>query len=446
MSGKVPIPIRATEVASLFQRGVLTQYNPEPLFNSKQRGVHSKSPLMSSTNTPKKSSSPFANSERGAAISPPNAVRVDILPRSKSPVLRAFEESANVQDIYDDVPIHILESSESQPETFSPAFPAPVRPESFNMENPSRSVTKKVGSGSATKKLKIKSVSKSPFVIKNCDSDDVCSIDVHTNKTSGSVTKKSRSLSKSPFAIQVNVAETAYEEPASEGDLAPMYEDIYLDDDEVRNVRVLDRSEQLHDLYVIGCPGDGSCFYHAILKAVNPRYQKERDQDIRDSYVHEFRSAIASALAVKNRAGKTLYSAISNGHFVTLAAMGPIDVGDDPEPIKYGLGDLQKEIANPVKYAGDYILPIISALLGIDVYVVWYNSQSGHAVPYTRSLYSESAPQKSEKFEFGIRRSKSETPAVVLAFHDMHYDLIAHAEENGLATVFPQNHPLIKNL
>jgi len=108
--------------------------------------------------------------------------------------------------------------------------------------------------------------------------------------------------------------------------------------------------------------GDGSCFFHSILKCINPSYFSMSLQEKLDA-IYGFRDDIATALNDYDTNGIPYYSYTAASQFQNVADM-------------YKLDNLSKLISNPHEYVGDFIYGIISALYGYDIVVLEYRNET----------------------------------------------------------------------
>lgn len=131
--------------------------------------------------------------------------------------------------------------------------------------------------------------------------------------------------------------------------------------------------------------GDGSCYFHSILRAVDPVYiQLPMHQ--KSEYVYKFRCKLADLLP-------TVFMQLSRG---TLHE-------------RYPLSHLQQELRSH-QAVDDVFQEFVSDLLNIDIYII---DRSGN---------------KRQLFDEILIKGR---PSVLLIYNGFHYD-VGYLEENGI--------------
>lgn len=106
--------------------------------------------------------------------------------------------------------------------------------------------------------------------------------------------------------------------------------------------------------------GDGSCFFHSVIKCLNPGYF---ELDLKDKLeiAHGFRYDIAEALNTQDNNGNLYYLYTSASQFQNVSPM-------------YKLENLTTHLMNPREPVGDYIYGIVSVLYSYDIVVLEYRN------------------------------------------------------------------------
>lgn len=178
-------------------------------------------------------------------------------------------------------------------------------------------------------------------------------------------------------------------------------------------------------VYRIGCIGDGSCFIHALLKAINNAYAaKQLDRVAVAKYIRRDIAYILSQSA-QNIAQfaphtvfiydqtKTVYD--NYPAFATFAEFSP----------EYQLINMMKLI-NSSNYLGNEIFELTADLFNINLYIMLANRNT---LAYLDSYVK---PHR--------------TINVIISGQSNHYELIAVRKNNMLQTIFTNNDPFIDTL
>jgi hypothetical protein len=177
-----------------------------------------------------------------------------------------------------------------------------------------------------------------------------------------------------------------------------------------------------HQLVRLGTIGDGSCFFHAILKAYYPPYASNPSFSHRSKLVRNLRNDLAAALElIDPRTNLTYYESANNGAWKEFSKT--ILVDDLNRPIDYSLRGIQKLLYSN-DYIGDEIYGYVCDMIGIDLYLLKLDEDE------TRPVISV----------------VNNRPAVVIGGNGFHYETIGVIRDNLIQTVFLPDDPLIKIL
>lgn len=135
---------------------------------------------------------------------------------------------------------------------------------------------------------------------------------------------------------------------------------VFLRDDEVAILNTVD-PDSGKPLARVGVLGEGSCFFHAVLKAVSALYQD--NPGLRTEMAHGLRRDFATALASKvSPRGKLLYEVVGGG---TLAELGKMQVESDGEDVDYSLQGMVARLNDPDQFVGDEVFQLTAELLDL---------------------------------------------------------------------------------
>lgn len=183
------------------------------------------------------------------------------------------------------------------------------------------------------------------------------------------------------------------------------------------------------NLYAIKVMGDGSCFFHSVLRGFNLSYISAASSAERKRLAILVRQATADSLEEKNpTTGKTEYESMGGGCYKDYnEAVKDVD-GD-----KYSLAAMKRELlsSTPVDHA---YTEILSNYLDLDIYLI--SSQTGdiYATGTDFNLY------------YKDRRS------IVILYSPGHYDVVGikrmspDREDTIFDTLFAPTHELIAAL
>lgn len=221
------------------------------------------------------------------------------------------------------------------------------------------------------------------------------------------------------------------------------------------------------NLVRIAAIGDGSCFFHAVLKAYTQQYQNNDAYNFRVSYIQQLRRDIAYALQLPDPNMQELanidpeyyqtvfaehvkrrtrlgylegilpndypeilnYETASDGQFVNLfeqQQLGLVILDPHGVPVDFSLRGLQY-LMNSHRDVGDEVYGYLSQLLGVTIYVM-------------HGYYDELEPH------INTAAIDPERWVIVIIGNGIHYEVVGIQTENGYQTVFPPNHPLLAAL
>jgi hypothetical protein len=181
---------------------------------------------------------------------------------------------------------------------------------------------------------------------------------------------------------------------------------------------------QQEKVYRIATIGDGSCFFHAFLKAWYSPYQTDSNYDFRYNLVKRLRRDLAWLLGQPNPESKATYWATAaNGGFVERNRMQQAGTNFGV-PFQYSLEGLQKLI-NSMDYVGEEVYNYTADVIGFDVYVMYANRENLQLIHIAEKV--------------GTKR-----PAVVIQGNGRHYEVVAIERQGQLQTNFTSEDALIR--
>ena len=184
--------------------------------------------------------------------------------------------------------------------------------------------------------------------------------------------------------------------------------------------------ELIIPLTVIKVIGDGSCFFHSILRSFNKEYIESTSIENRIILVQEFRISVAEALENINlRSRLTEYKTLGNGAYEEFSKNVESSEGNI-----YSLEALKKELKSSQPVNHIYI-ELISNYLNIDIYLISIN---------TKDIYTTGTDLK---LLYKNRNS------IIILYSPGHYDIIGikNLHDNLLFhCLFHPEHDLIKCL
>lgn len=157
----------------------------------------------------------------------------------------------------------------------------------------------------------------------------------------------------------------------------------------------------------IGCIGDGSCFFHAVLQAYLPEYTNNPSYRFRTEFVEKFRRDLAAALQLESEPGKTYYETAADGSWVNMATFqkGQKSTDEVGAGVDYSLEGMQ-ELLNSKSDVGNEVYQYVSDMIGVDIYVMLASKTD-----LTRIL--------------STHKEGRNRPGVFIAGNGYHYEVIA---------------------
>ncbi len=172
--------------------------------------------------------------------------------------------------------------------------------------------------------------------------------------------------------------------------------------------------------------GDGSCFFHAVLKGYDPVYQNNNEAAFRLELVSNLRRDLAAALELEDpkNPGKSYYETAANGQFVTMADQQRLNPALITQlKVDFTLKGLQA-LLNSDMDIGDEIYQYVSEMLGVDVYVL-------------RGTRNDLWPHLNTSRQGQMKAS------VVIMGNMNHYEVIGLSTNEGFQTLFISDHPFL---
>lgn len=171
------------------------------------------------------------------------------------------------------------------------------------------------------------------------------------------------------------------------------------------------------NLAVISTIGDGSCFFHSVLRAFNTDYIKAKSISDRVNMARTFRNALADLLEeVDPLTGKNYYAGLNNGELEKIS--GGVK--------EYSLAGLQKELRSSASVDNIY-QELISNCLNKDIYIIDGLKKDMYHVGSAFPLYYKG------------RNS------ILIYYTPGHFEVVGLKHSNGTVdTLFTPEHPLIQ--
>lgn len=169
------------------------------------------------------------------------------------------------------------------------------------------------------------------------------------------------------------------------------------------------------DLVRISIPGDGSCFFHAILRSFNRRYIEAETKEERKKYSRLFRDVLANLLEKKDKSGKMLYDTVLGGNLREFSKAVP----------SYSLKEMQKELRGNGA-VGDMYQALISEQFNKDIYIIDLKRED----VYTTGSDLATLYKKRD--------------SIIIGYRPGHFEVIGVRKTNGvISTFFKPNHRLV---
>ena len=192
----------------------------------------------------------------------------------------------------------------------------------------------------------------------------------------------------------------------------------YLNNKELEPLNWVGEKFNYDGMYRKKTPGDGSCYFHAILDAYFVPYRTGRLNGKlldRFSFVKKFRKDLASLLSQPRINGKTYYETLSQGELPSLSkAMPEVSINS----MKNGLVSF-----NSVNYMYH---ELVSDVLNKDVYILDSKSKDVYIIDSDLDLY------------YKKRNS------VVILFIPGHFEVVGITVDGTLETYFHHKNPFIQ--
>jgi hypothetical protein len=171
------------------------------------------------------------------------------------------------------------------------------------------------------------------------------------------------------------------------------------------------------NLAVISTIGDGSCFFHSVLRAFNTDYIKAKSITDRVNMARTFRNALADLLEEGDPlTGKNYYAGLNNGELEKIS--GGVK--------EYSLAGLQKELRSSASVDNIY-QELISNCLNKDIYIIDGVKKDMYHVGSAFPLYYKG------------RNS------ILIYYTPGHFEVVGLKHSNGtIDTLFTPEHPLIQ--
>lgn len=175
--------------------------------------------------------------------------------------------------------------------------------------------------------------------------------------------------------------------------------------------------------------GDGSCFIHAVMKAIYKVYQENNNASYRLNLAMEMRRDLAVALYLTNPSypEHTYWGTSGRGSFPRMV-MQQINDNELIRDLRvdFSLSGLQR-LFNSNSQLGDEVYTFVSDALNIDIYVLRATTEDLYPHLHTRKA--------------GLVRN-----AVVIIGNMYHYEVLAVNKEEGFQTIFEPEDPFLIQL
>lgn len=195
-----------------------------------------------------------------------------------------------------------------------------------------------------------------------------------------------------------------------------------LSDDDVQYVNT---SWYNKKLVKIGTIGDGSCFFHSVLKSFYKPYAENRDINVRSyrmQVAQKFRSELATRLGQLSPDGKnTYYQIVNNGNYPSFAQHGKIQ-NIFGRTVDYSLSALQ-QLLNSSSWVGDEVFGYVAETLGLNIMVMIASATDLKPLISPTTTFNNT---------------------IIVSGNGSHFEVIGELLGNGLIqTVFGDNDPLM---
>ncbi len=199
---------------------------------------------------------------------------------------------------------------------------------------------------------------------------------------------------------------------------------------------VITKSAKYSNFIKIKIEKDGSCFFHAIFKAISSTYNDEetiiRDENgqervvkiDKNSYIYLERERLSRLLASpisQDINSPTYYETLSNGY---ISSEGSKNI-----PELYSLNSMQKTLRDRHAFIGTEFLEFASLVYDIDIFIINDDNKDIYITGETYNTFY-----------------KDRNSIVLLFSNNNHYDLIGLWYDRGVSTYFTSDNPFIKAL
>jgi len=170
----------------------------------------------------------------------------------------------------------------------------------------------------------------------------------------------------------------------------------------------------------IGCIGDGSCFFHAVLKSFYRPYGINSDRNMRIDIVKQWRLELSKLLSQQDpvNPGRTYYQTTGNGQLVELYNQQKQGLMLE---VDYSLSGMQQLLANNKLPVGNEVYTFVSDRIGLNIYVM-------------------SAAPTELRYIFDTVRANPNWPSIVITGNDNHYEVVGAVSQTDsgqfIQTVF----------
>lgn len=175
--------------------------------------------------------------------------------------------------------------------------------------------------------------------------------------------------------------------------------------------------------------GDGSCFIHALLKAISLDYQDHPSFGYRSNLVKRFRRDMGLLLNIPDQRypGHVYWETANHGEFVNLFANQVLsdNLAVVDEIVDYGLSGLQR-MFNSSYYLGNEVYGFVTELLNVNLCILQAT---------TKDLINHSYDQHDPSW-----------PTVIIIGNTAHYEVIGLQTSTGVQTVFPPDSQVVQKL
>ena len=186
------------------------------------------------------------------------------------------------------------------------------------------------------------------------------------------------------------------------------------------------------DVVRIATIGEGSCFFHSLLKAMDKTYQENQSLNFRLDRAQKLRRDLALTLTLedpknpgdinyKTAAKRSFWEMWNNQREAKLRG----SLGTMGLEVDYSLHGMIG-LLNSYQFVGDEVYDYVSQLIKMNIYVMRL---------YTDNLYLHTTAS-----------NPANKSSIVIAGNGGHYETIGLKTPNGIQTVFNNGHKFIKKI